>query len=212
MPNYDLTTSDLGFVANQAVDILRIANVDVWTKPADATPETVFNAATLTLTSNHDSGVNDWEGNQFNKYAGGDLEVLSLGIYIPVGSELIGASGTIGLQLGASRFQSPTTYLVNIVGVHDLAIASLVQGWNWFDYSTPVVWPDATPWMVAAYKISGGKYLHDGSSVTSSPVVSTGAHYELVADTWRSWYTFGSNSFQSASGRTYGIDVKARPA
>lgn len=215
MPDYDLQGMIAGRVANEAVDMLRIVNEIVWEEAVDIPTYTLFEGAAISgMTSHNDSHVNAWCANQFIRYAGADLRILEVGIYIPSGSILIGQSGVVGVQFNESKFVGTSSYS-NSIGSGS-PIGPLVAGWNWAPLSSPPLWTASFPYILAAYKL-GIYYLHN-TTFTSSAVGAPSALFELdsavASGGDRSWYAPGSagNLFGETSARTYGIDIRVREA
>ena len=219
MPNYDLQGMVAGRVGNQAVDALMIANELVWEAATDAPLYTVFEEAALSgVTSHNDTPTNSWIAQYFIKHAGAALEIVDLGIYIPAGGNMIGqTTGKIGIQYNASFFNGAGSYANTIPGATDTTFSqTLVAGWNWIPFSSPLAWTDSFPHILAAYSIN----THYLFSSTFDPAVipSPSGRFDLDAASSdsgnRSWYAPGTagNLFSETTSRLYGIDVRVREA
>ena len=221
MPNHDFQGAVAGMVANQAVDAMMAANTLIW-EAADEGPAptwTIFNNAALTgVTSHNDTPTNSWIGQVFYKYPGADLEFTEMGIWIPSGGVMIGQSaGKIGIQYNSVYFDGIGSYANSIPGATDTTFSqTLVAGWNWIPFSSPLAWTDSFPWVIAAYTIN----THYQYSSVFDP------DYQISIDTKfrldravpmggdRCWYAPGTagNLFSETPSRFYGIDLRVREA
>lgn len=226
MPNYDLQGAVMARVANQEVDILRIANQLVWEKPEEEDPTywSIWNGAAMTgFTAHMDSPTGSWCATHFERYAGVDLEVTHVGIYIPAGAGSIGYSaGSVGVQFNVSAFVSPSSYANVMKTATDEPFAfPLAAGWNWMPFSVPWTWPHSTPYMMAGYGMNA-HYVHNASVITTSAISSQAtpsgpaSKFELrpVSTTGftRSWYSASGAAFAGTGSRSYGIDIRVREA
>jgi hypothetical protein len=218
MTEIDLTTAIEARVANQEVDILRIANQLVWEKPAEDAPTwTIFNEAPLTVSAFMDSPSGSWCGCHFERYAGPELEITHVGIYIPAGAGSIGySSGAVGVQFTNTDFVSPASYTNVMQSATDEPLAvPLVAGWNWTAFSVPWSWPDTLPHMMAGYGLNA-HYVYSAAAPGTGAIASTGSNFEMCAVSTtgfrRSWYSASGAAFSGTSARTYGIDVRVREA
>lgn len=211
---YDLSSANLGRVANQDVDLLRIANQVVWA--AERPEYTIFDGAALTLDSYNDSHSGEsWLANQFQRYSGPDLEILGVGLYVPAGSMLIGQTGAVRVLFNTTPYVNGSVYSNS--SANELAMASaLVAGWNWYDYPTPLAWTSANPNILAEYNLR--EYYLYSSTLNASAIPSTGSKFELVAalsggtNPIRAWYATTTNALAGTASRSYGIDVRIREA
>jgi hypothetical protein len=218
MTNYDLQGNVAGRVANQDVTALMIANQLVWEAPEEEAPSwTIFDDAALTVSAFMDSPSGSWCACHFERYAGPELEITHVGIYIPVGSGAIGYSaGSVGVQFTNTDFVSPASYTNVMQSATDEPLAApLVAGWNWTAFSVPWSWPDTLPHMMAGYGLNA-HYVYSGSAPGTAAIASTGANFEMCAVSTtgfrRSWYSASGAAFSGTSARTYGIDVRVREA
>lgn len=223
MPNYDLSSADLGRVAGFEVDLLRVANQTVWEKPFDVSSWTIFDEAALDLASFNDAANTDGLMNQFYKYAGVDLEVFQIGLYIPSGSLFIGNSGYVQAMFSSGGFLRGNGYSTSDAIASRVSTPTLVEGWNWTTIPTPFPWTDASPYILAGYKVFDD-YLFNGASsstpITTSNVVSIDGKFELIptavssGQPERSWYDegVGFHSFVTTFARSYGVDIRVREA
>lgn len=218
MPDYDLQGMVAGRVANQDVDMLRIANQTVWESGVEAPLYTIFEGADVSGTTSHnDTPTNSWLAQYFEKYAGPALEIVELGIYVPVGGSIIGQTGKIGIQYNATFFNGSGSYANAIPGATDTTFSTpLVAGWNWVPFTTPLAWTDSLPHILGAYSV-GTHYLFN-STLTAAAIGSPSGLFELNAGSAaggnRSWYAPGTagNLFSETSARFYGIDIRVREA
>lgn len=221
MPGIDLSSATFGRVANQEVDLLRIADQNVWQKPSVSPPTmfSVFEGAPIPgIAGYSDIGEGDWLMNQFMLRAGPPLKIHSVGMYIPPGDEnfidgTVNGGPLIGLQFSSDGFLrvggpypvTPTT--------KDHASRYFVSGWNWFDFDTPVSWSAVTPYVLAGYK-RRPNYLYS-STLSNFEQQSAGANFSLVdqgrpgALPERCWWrpSIGA-SWTLTDSRSYGIDLR----
>lgn len=215
MPNYDLSSANFGRVAGVEVDRLRIAGQDVWVKPASI--DTIFNENSVSLNSFNDATDGSWLGHEFYRpSSGSDYEILSVGIYVPSGSSLIGLMGHVGLQFQSTSFDPDFTYSnqINVQGNDLTAPSALVAGWNWISYLTPKTWSASSPYVLGAYSY-GVNYLHD-STLTTDEIPSTLGLFTLAeygsASIGRTWFSPGGDPWLKTTAHSYGIDLRVRVA
>jgi hypothetical protein len=215
MPNYDLSMADLGRVANQSVDMLRIANQIVWqTTQSPVMPTfSIFDEASIALSSHVDLHENAYVANQFHRSVGSAYEIVDVGIYVPAGSSLIGRTGSIGVMLNNAPYTPNTVYPNNMAILGGPTAAPLVAGWNWHPLPTPVPWEDSKPWVLGGYSIDT-HYLFN-STLSENAISSADLEFDLSPTNadgmWRSWFTRPSDGqFVTTSSRSYGIDLRCR--
>lgn len=217
MPNYDLSLADLGRVANQQVDLLRIADQIVWEAggaPVEPPTFSIFDGAAIpSLTSHNDLHANAWVANQFHRAPGLSYEIVDVGIYVPAGSSLIGRDGDVGVMISASPYASSTVYPNNMMVLGGPTEAPLVEGWNWHTLPAPVRWEETVPYALAGYQIDT-HYLFN-NTISENGISSAGLEFDLSPTNadgmWRSWFTRQSDGqFITTSSRSYGIDLRVR--
>jgi hypothetical protein len=217
MPNYDLSSATLGRVANQNVDLLRIANQTVWSAPSGPPPIPTFSifggSAIPSLTSHDDLHANAYVANQFHRASGLRYEIVDVGIYVPAGSSLLGRSGSIGVMLSANPYASNTVYPNQMAVLGGPTAAPLVEGWNWHPLPSPVYWEVDKPYVLAGYSIDT-HYLFN-NTISENGISSAGLEFDLSPTNadgmWRSWFTRQSDGqFITTSSRSYGIDLRCR--
>lgn len=221
MGNFDLSEATTGRVAGQTVDMLRIANQDVWiANPETPTDYTIFGGAAIPdLGSHDDAGSGAWLANQFRFLDGPDLEVMEVGLYVPSDSLLIGRVGYISAQAKVDSYIRGEHY-PSVMKTNDLAqimSSGLVVGWNWFSLAHPMLWNTDNAYMLAGYSLDTG-YLYnslydiaeipsaDGGNMALS--IHNGSSTGVVG---RSWYANG-DVFDGTDAHSYGIDVRVRKA
>jgi hypothetical protein len=217
MPAYDLSTYNLGRVANVDVDALMIANQLVWEAETDPVDCTVFaNSPISDVSSHNDSNPAAWLSSQFHRYSGADLEITAVGVYVPPGSSLAGNGGQVGLQFGETAYLNGHSY-TNIMPATQVSTGVLIEGWNWINLSSPRLWDSAHPWVLAGYNFYE-RYLFNSTLTSSAIVSSPNAIFELVPaimttdQPGRSLYTLTGDQFQVLAAKTYSIDIRARLA
>lgn len=213
---YDLSTATTGRVAGSIVDKLRIANTDVWTAPSGTVYSIENDGAISGMSAFNDSPAVSWLAHQYQNVGPINLSITDLGLYVPDATArntlntAMGATGALmGVQFSATEFLAATGYANTIpAGSNKLSKATLVIGWNWFHYSTPLSWPSSTPYIFVGYCLNSG-YLFNSTFQTGSKD-SSGSVIRLPVNTKRCFYT-GANAstFASTSARHYGIDLKA---
>lgn len=214
MPNYDLSTANLGRVAGQSVDMLRIANQIIWQASEPIPTFTIFDGSVIpNLTSHNDLHAGAYVANQFHRLMGHTYEIVDVGIYVPSGSSLLGRSGTVGVMLSSAPYSSANVYPDDMVTLGGPTAAPLIQGWNWHPLPSPVIWEDSKSWVLSGYAIDT-HYLHN-DTISEAAISSIGLEFDLSpmnADgMWRSWYTRQSDDqFITTSARSYGIDLRCR--
>jgi hypothetical protein len=215
MPNYDFTTADFARVANQEVDLLRIANQIIWEKPSTPPEVTfsIFDEQTIALTSHDDLHAGAYVANQFHRTTGLTYEIVDVGIYVPSGSLLIGRSGTVGVMLKNTPYASGNVYPDNMAVLGGPTAAPLTVGWNWHPLPTPVNWEESNAYALAGYAIDT-HYLYN-NTISENAISSPGLEFDLAPTNadgmWRSWYTRQSDDqFATTSARSYGIDLRCR--
>lgn len=214
MPNYDLSTATLGRVADQTVDMLRIANQIVW--EAESPPVelyTVWDEAAIALSSHNDAGTGAYIAQQFARYAGDPLEITDVGIHVPAGSSLIGQTAKVSVQFSATPLFDPG--VANTMPANETAGQVLTVGWNWVPFPSPLLWSESMSYVLAGYNVGGGQYYLYNDVVPTTPIVSPAGFHELVA--WhsapyhRSWYSgFAGANFANSNAGSYGLDVRVR--
>lgn len=218
MPNYDLSSANLGRVANQPVDMLRIADQIVW-QASVAPPEptyTIFDGAALVMASFDDLNPNSWVANQFRRALGVDYEIVDVGLYVPAGSSLLGRTGNVGVMLKSTPYGTGFTYPNQMMVLGGATSAALIEGWNWNSLPSPVLWTDSFPYALGGYTISPSHYLFN-NTLTENGISSPSLLFDLSptnADGQRrSWFTPTSSSdFNVTTARSYGIDLRIRLA
>ena len=226
MPDYDLQGKVAGMVANQEVTALMIADQLVWEKPAEEDPTywSTFDGAAMSGFTHHaDSPGGSWCATHFERYAGVDLEVTHVGIYIPAGGASIGYSlGSIGVQFTNTDFVSPASYANVMKTATDEPYAfPLAAGWNWMPFSVPWLWPHSTPHMLAGYGMNA-YYVHNAATIVTTAIGSVAnpagpaSKFEMCAVSTtgfrRSWYSAAGAAFSGTGSRSYGIDIRVREA
>lgn len=187
----DLSTALEGRVAGQTVDILRIANEDVWdvsAPPSLWTEHNVFGsaAAPVTLTPHSDLPVNGLTASNFLLPIDqtGEWELVGGRIYIPsnISAEI---ALPFQIKMGYSIRSHPITeeyesgaYAVT-EGVGDnLSAPQTVSSVGWFEYRLPTPIPIYEAGGIAiGWRISDGRfYVHaPGSSIDA--VIGSGADF-----------------------------------
>jgi hypothetical protein len=214
MVNIDLSSTDLGRVAGQNVDRLRIADQDVWTAtPPAVSLFSVFNNVPIDLQTYNDIGAGHWLMNQFELTAGPSLKIHALGMFVNTGSNVIGQTAQIGLQFGSSAFLSGgVDYQVALTNI-SLPGIPLAEGWNWLPFDSPVNWSAATPFVLAGYDFSPN-YLYS-ATLQDQVYPSIDVNVQLVkmagADTQPSrsfWISRPGVSWSSTQSKSYGIDLR----
>lgn len=225
MPNYDVQGTVKARVANQEVVALMAGNQLIWeAAPEVVTTWSIFDSQPQTGYTHHaDSPTGSWCATHFERYAGVDLEVTHVGIYIPAGGASIGYSaGSIGVQFNSSAFLSPSSYANVMKTATDEPYAfPLAAGWNWMPFSTPWTWPHSTPFMLAGYGMNA-YYVHNASTLTTSAIPATpnpssgSLKFEMrplnSGGNTRSWYSASGAAFAGTGSRSYGIDIRVREA
>lgn len=218
MPNYDLSPANLGRVANQSVDMLRIANQIVW-QASVAPPEptyTIFDGASIALTSHFDLDPGSWVANQFRRAPGADYEIVDVGIYVPSGSSLLGKTGQVGVMLKSTPYAPLNAYPNTMTVLGGPTAAALVEGWNWHPLPSPVLWAHAEQYALGGYQIDPSHYLFN-NTISENGISSPSLLFDLSptnADGQRrSWFTpTATDQFNSSNARSYGIDLRIRIA
>jgi hypothetical protein len=170
----DLSTALQGRVAGQTVDILRIANQNVWDVSAGVpdtwTEHNVFGAAPpVTLTPHADLGVNGWTGSNFALPVdqSGEWELVGGRIYIP-GNMGDGISFPFQVSMGYYiRNGLLTDDVTNTIPIINgwgatASPAQTVSSMGWFEYRLPTPQPIFENGAVAVgWQISDGRfYVH----------------------------------------------------
>lgn len=217
----DLSSAQAVQFGSSDVDKVRLNSVDRWTlSPPETITHTIFNGAPLTLGSYTDGGAGSWMAQQFIRSAGPDWEVEAIGIFVPIGSQLIGSRGSVGAMFKDVGFVSGLAY-VNEAKTNELFTPmdrDLVAGWNWYELVQPWPWTMDNSHMLAAYTLDGG-YLYDGSNLPSGDIAATdGSSFVLsgsgaAGSVYRCWYDSGALSettFRDSESRSYGLDIRVR--
>lgn len=224
MSAYDLSTMVEGRVAGQPVDMLRVANVDVWAAasgPAPTQYATIFGGAApggspLGYTDAGDTSV---LCQQFYVPAGGQtLTIDAVGIYA-VGP-VIGRTGSVGLMrrllADGGRYQrpggAPNEFYTN--GARRVFTEPLVAGWNFRPLAGGPYQMAPGDSILACYNLGGG-YVYEDNGMSTAEFVSADANFRLVeygtsngvdircmyAATW-------GLALNPTNSRFYGIDLR----
>jgi hypothetical protein len=186
MPNYDLSSSDSGRVANQLVDILRISNQDVWV----AQQEIIGTRIRPTWTPP--------QANSPGEYTHGWSFSSSAPVYIPALWWYQPSTGSASDVVARLYLESNESILVT----NTVLAANIIQGaWNRIPFAIPYLCASSTGYRPAV-KVSGEQaYDPDGGFPhIAGPITVTG-----------DFYTSGDGYPDSSWGGAHGLDFEWAP-
>jgi hypothetical protein len=215
MPAFDLSTANLGRVAGQTVDKLRIANQDVWSAVTTSLVyDTVFNNVPNPIKGYNDLGQGSWLLSQFELLPGKSGKIYEFGMNFP-SDWLSYYDFDFGFQFYVDGMLRTNDAWPVALDYQFSESRTVVAGWNWFTLPTPIVWDQTKPFVGACYKFPPN-YLYNDSN-NPGYITSTNGNFYLVErgnanNPGRSWFQANSSPFWKVTeSLSYGIDLRFVP-